>query len=70
MKELMEEDTVLITILRNPVSQFESTFSYMQFAQLLGIQTARPMETFFEDPTKIMSKISNISSSKTVFSVS
>lgn len=67
MKELMEEDTVLITILRNPVSQFESTFSYMQFAQLLGIQTARPMETFFEDPTKIMSKISNISSSKTVF---
>lgn len=55
----MGVDTVFITILRNPVTQFESTFQYMEFAHLLGIPTARnPVETFFEDPNKILSKIS------------
>lgn len=59
MRDLMGVDTVFITILRNPVTQFESTFQYMEFAHLLGIPTARnPVETFFEDPNKILSKIS------------
>ena len=69
MKELMEQDTVFITILRNPVSQFESTFSYMEFAHLLGIKgTTDPLATFFEDPVRIMAKISDISASGSVAS--
>ena len=68
MKELMAQDTVFITILRNPVSQFESTFSYMEFAHLLGIKATNnsPLETFFEDPSKIMAKVSDLSDSESV----
>ena len=67
MKELMEKDTVFITILRNPVSQFESTFSYVEFAQLLGIKATKdPLVTFREDPGKTMAKISDLSTSGSV----
>ena len=67
MKEFMPQDTVFITILRNPVSQFESTFSYMEFAQLLGIKsTKNPLATFFEDPNRTMGKISDLSASGSV----
>lgn len=67
MKELMGQDTVFITILRNPVSQFESTFSYMEFAHLLGIKTTKdPLVTFFEDPGRTMAKISGLSASGSV----
>lgn len=67
MKELMGQGTVFITILRNPVSQFESTFSYMEFAQLLGIKATKdPLVTFFEDPGKTMAKISDLSVSGSV----
>uniref|UniRef100_A0A7M5V5D7 Uncharacterized protein n=1 Tax=Clytia hemisphaerica TaxID=252671 RepID=A0A7M5V5D7_9CNID len=31
MTDLMPNDTVYVTILRNPISQFESSFSYMTF---------------------------------------
>ncbi|KAJ7392602.1 galactose-3-O-sulfotransferase 1 [Desmophyllum pertusum] len=68
MKELMGKDAVFITILRNPVSQFESTFSYMEFANLLGIQaTKNPLVTFFEDPNRTMAKMSDISTAGSVF---
>ena len=67
MKELMGQDTVFITILRNPVTQFESTFSYMEFAHLLGIKTTKdPLVTFFEDPCRTITKISNLSASESV----
>ena len=67
MKELMRRDTVFITILRNPVSQFESTFSYMEFAHLLGIKATKdPLGTFFEDPGRTMAKISHLSGSGSV----
>lgn len=68
MKELMGKDAVFITILRDPVSQFESTFSYMEFANLLGIQaTKNPLVTFFEDPNSTMAKMSDISTAGSVF---
>ncbi|XP_078380141.1 galactosylceramide sulfotransferase-like [Oculina patagonica] len=64
MKELMAQEAAFITILRNPVSQFESTFSYMEFAHLLGIgSTKNPLATFFEDPNRTMAKISDFSAS-------
>jgi len=66
MTDLMGKDAIFITILRNPVTQFESTFSYMEFAHLFGIKAERnPMETFLADPKKVMSRISKISSSET-----
>ena len=68
MKKLMGDDAVFITILRNPVTQFESTFSYMEFAHLLGIKTEEnPLETFFSDPNRIMANISHISLSESFF---
>lgn len=67
MKELMGQDTVFITILRNPFTQFESTFSYMEFAHLLGIKSTKdPFLTFFEDPSRTMTKISDLSASGSV----
>ena len=67
MKELMRQDTIFITILRNPVSQFESTFSYMEFAHLLGIKTTKdPLETFFLDPGRTIARISDLSASGSV----
>ena len=68
MKELMALDSVFITILRNPVTQFESTFSYMGFAHLFGIETGRDsIEAFITDPNGIMAKFANSSPAENVF---
>lgn len=68
MTELMGPNAVFITILRNPVSQFESTFSYMEFAQLLGMTASKnPLATFFVDPTNTLTKLSDLSESGSVF---
>lgn len=68
MTELMGPNAVFITILRNPVSQFESTFSYMEFAQLLGMTASKnPLATFFVDPTNTLAKLSDLSESGSVF---
>ena len=68
MKELMALDSVFITILRNPVTQFESTFSYMEFAHLFGIETGRDsIEAFIADPNGIMTKFANSSPAENVF---
>ena len=69
MTELMRPNAVFITILRNPVSQFESTFSYMEFAQLLRIKDSKnSLATFFVDPINTLAKLSDLSESGSVFS--
>ena len=55
MAELMPNDTVYVTILRNPISQFESSFSYMTFDKILGMQASEDaLAEFFKDPEKIL----------------
>ena len=64
----MALDSVFITILRNPVTQFESTFSYMGFAHLFGIETGRDsIEAFITDPNGIMAKFANSLLAENVF---
>ncbi|CAH3184343.1 unnamed protein product, partial [Porites lobata] len=68
MKELMALDSVFITILRNPVTQLESTFSYMGFAHLFGIETGRDsIEAFITDPNGIMAKFAKSLLAENVF---
>lgn len=51
----MPNDTVYVTILRDPVTQFESTFSYMGFGHLLGLSNhTDPLTTFFENPKETL----------------
>ena len=51
----MPNDTVYVTILRNPISQFESSFSYMTFDKILGMQASGDALTeFFKDPESIL----------------
>lgn len=51
----MPNDTIYVTILRDPVTQFESTFSYMGFGKLLGISNkSDPLVAFFENPKEIL----------------
>ena len=51
----MPNDTVYVTILRDPVKHFESTFSYMEFSDILGISNETdPLETFFDSPNDVL----------------
>ena len=55
MDELMPNDTLYITILRDPVTQFESTFSYMTLDKILGMDNSSdPLEKFFVDPQSVL----------------
>ena len=55
LEQIMPRDTVYVTILRDPVSQYESTFSYMGFDKLLGItEKGNPLVNFLENPDKIL----------------
>ncbi|XP_048587739.1 galactose-3-O-sulfotransferase 2 [Nematostella vectensis] len=55
LTSFMPNDTVYVTILRDPVTQFESTFSYMKFSELLGISNeSDALETFLEKPKEIL----------------
>lgn len=55
LARIMPRDTVYVTILRHPLSQYESTFNYMGFGKLLGIQDkTNPLEHFLEMPEKIL----------------
>ncbi|XP_035671778.1 galactose-3-O-sulfotransferase 2-like [Branchiostoma floridae] len=52
VRELMPDDTVYITIIRNPVYMFESIFSYMRFDKDFRIKnTTEPLKTFLEQPS-------------------
>ena len=51
----MPNDTLYITILRDPVTQFESTFSYMTLDKILGMENSTdPLEKFFVDPQSVL----------------
>ena len=55
LDRVMPEDTIYVTILRDPVAQFESTFSYMTFGEILGISNETdPLEAFFENPKDVL----------------
>ena len=55
MSTLMPNDTLYITILRDPVTQFESTFSYMTLDKILGMENSTdPLEKFFVDPQSVL----------------
>jgi len=55
LERVMPNDTVFVTILRDPVRHFESTFSYMEFSDILGISNETdPLETFFDSPNDVL----------------
>eukprot|EP00795_Rhopilema_esculentum_P002149 gene2149-17736_t len=55
MHSLMPNDTLFVTILRDPVTQFESTFSYMTLDKILGMDNSSdPLEKFFVDPQSVL----------------
>ena len=55
MHSLMPNDTLFVTILRDPVTQFESTFSYMTLDKILGMDNSSdPLERFFVDPQSVL----------------
>lgn len=55
LEQVMPNDTVYVTILRDPVRHFESTFSYMEFSDILGISNETdPLETFFHSPNDVL----------------
>ena len=48
------ESTVYLSILRHPVSQFESTFQYMSFPYILGIvNLVDPLDFFLDNPPSL-----------------
>lgn len=55
MRAVMPNDTIFVTILRSPVAQFESSFSYMTLDQILGMKnSSNPIEEFFKDPDGVL----------------
>lgn len=46
---LMPSDTVFITSLREPFSQFKSMFHYYNLAEIMGISSDDPLEEYFAD---------------------
>lgn len=55
LDRVMPNDTIYVTILRDPVTQFESTFSYMTFGEILGISNETdPLEAFFKNPKDVL----------------
>jgi len=54
----MEDNTKYITILRNPVTQFESSFFYFEFDRILRLNhNPNPVRTFMEYPDEYMYNI-------------
>ncbi|XP_057313442.1 galactosylceramide sulfotransferase-like [Hydractinia symbiolongicarpus] len=55
MKAVMPNDTIFVTILRHPITQFESSFSYMTLDKILGMENStNPIEEFFKDPESVL----------------
>ena len=47
----MKKGAKYITILRNPIDQYESTFSYMEFKKFLQLNNSEnPLADFVENP--------------------
>ena len=57
---VMKNNTKYITILRNPVDQWESTFNYMEFPSYLNLSNDEtPMETFLSNPHGYLRKMAS-----------
>ena len=55
---IMRKGAKFITILRNPVDQYESTFSYMEFAKFLQLNNSKnPLADFVENPVPMLYKM-------------
>ncbi|XP_066271833.1 galactose-3-O-sulfotransferase 2-like [Branchiostoma lanceolatum] len=50
MSKVMPEDTVYVTILREPFSHFKSSFNFHGVARIAGIRGDDPMDEFFRAP--------------------
>eukprot|EP00795_Rhopilema_esculentum_P007153 gene7153-12809_t len=52
IKPMMHNDTMIISILRDPVDHFESVYEYADISKLIGLSnsTLDPFETFLEAP--------------------
>ncbi|XP_066265928.1 uncharacterized protein [Branchiostoma lanceolatum] len=51
IRELMPDDTVYITIVRNPADMYESIFYYMGLDKHFKINSTNPLRTFLEKPS-------------------
>ena len=59
MDIIMKTNTKYITILREPVKQFVSSFYYFEFDKILGLQHRKnPLEEFLKDPDKHLYSLS------------
>ncbi|XP_070540615.1 galactosylceramide sulfotransferase-like [Ptychodera flava] len=50
--EVMPEDTTFISIIREPVTMYESLFTYFRIPYLTGIKGHNSLETFFKNPER------------------
>ncbi|XP_066914966.1 galactosylceramide sulfotransferase-like [Clytia hemisphaerica] len=58
MDEVMVPRTLYISILRDPVKQFESSFYYLEMHTFFGLKfSENPLQDFMQDPNKHMNKL-------------
>ncbi|XP_065061503.1 galactosylceramide sulfotransferase-like [Rhopilema esculentum] len=59
MDVIMKKNTKYITILREPISQFVSSFHYFEIDKILGLRHHKnPIEEFLKDPDKYLYSLS------------
>ncbi|XP_019627229.1 PREDICTED: galactosylceramide sulfotransferase-like [Branchiostoma belcheri] len=54
IRDLMPDDTVYITIVRNPVYMYESVFTYFRFEKQFKINSSEPFKTFLDNPSQFI----------------
>ncbi|XP_013390722.1 galactosylceramide sulfotransferase-like [Lingula anatina] len=60
IKKVMPSNSIYFTILRDPISTFESLFSFLDISEILGFKDSDGIERFFEMP-EIYNNILNVS---------
>ncbi|XP_035665020.1 galactosylceramide sulfotransferase-like [Branchiostoma floridae] len=56
IRDLMPNDTVYVTIVRNPVDMFESAFQYYGFGTKYNISQPDALKTFLDNPSSYVKK--------------
>ncbi|XP_019633879.1 PREDICTED: galactosylceramide sulfotransferase-like [Branchiostoma belcheri] len=56
IRDLMPDDTLYVTIVRNPAAMFESSFQYFRFDSRYHITQPNAMETFLDNPSHYVKK--------------
>ncbi|KAI8489406.1 Galactose-3-O-sulfotransferase [Branchiostoma belcheri] len=56
IRDLMPDDTLYVTIVRNPAAMFESSFQYFRFDSRYHITQPNAMEKFLDDPSHYVKK--------------